>query len=260
VPDNQTFRSSYTNIGQINMKPLPPKEVVLGRPLFDPNPDTFVAKRAVADYELRRCHLSDFVVVAFQVLIAEGHLTKKQVDIFETDYVRGAKLRASRKHDGQDARAPDNTIITWGSVGFSGAEGGDPGPWSVETLKEAPGYADWLKKLKQTDEDVEAKGGIVNEPLPAPEEVRKANEYVAIPMKPKSTKQVTTSTNKDNGAAQERPAGNSRERGTLLDRLVAATKAIDEALVALATHEAADETGDGTILDGGEERDEDYGR
>jgi hypothetical protein len=68
------------------------KALMASRPLWDPDPQTFVALDAAKNKDLRRVRLSDFAVIAFAMNITGGQLTKGVVDIFENVYVRGAVL------------------------------------------------------------------------------------------------------------------------------------------------------------------------
>jgi hypothetical protein len=150
------------------------------RPLWDPNPQTFVAQDAVKNKDLRRVRLSDFAVIAFAMNITGGHLTKGAVDIFENVYVRGAKPRRTRLHEGHPALAPDGTVMSMDGIAYPGDTGQPAGQWNTTNVDKCPGFANWVAQLRQSSAEMVANGhniGVKNMPLPDEEELEDANDY-----------------------------------------------------------------------------------
>jgi hypothetical protein len=64
------------------MTPLPPKDVIESRPLWNPDPETFVGTSAIAlilptqanNTRLYRVRLSDWLLGAFEMFLQEGVL------------------------------------------------------------------------------------------------------------------------------------------------------------------------------------------
>jgi hypothetical protein len=169
------------------------------RPLFDPLPATFVAEEALANKDLHRCRLSDFVVVAFLILVKEGKIKLRDVVNFETVFNERRKIRVLRVHEGQPALAPDGTVLAMDDGPYSGSTDLDEGPWTLENVKECPGYADWFKCLSQTASDLLTQGihpRDINNPLPSQDELNKANAQEGTPAKKakKSAKEAETMT------------------------------------------------------------------
>jgi hypothetical protein len=75
------------------------RPVMASRPLFDPEPENFVANETIKDAMLKICRLSDFVVVAFAVLVKETYLLPEDVKGFTTvfqdshDYLDGIQAQ-----------------------------------------------------------------------------------------------------------------------------------------------------------------------
>ncbi|RDW65400.1 hypothetical protein BP5796_10092 [Coleophoma crateriformis] len=175
------------------------------RPLWDPDPEYFVAKEALNDAarplsdprSIKRVKISDFLIVAFAVLIKEKYINITQVDKFETVYVIGARVRQARKtipkeYRGRAARAPDakhSIIKIREKVGirtidipYSGSEDvGEEeaaGMWDLENIRDCPGYAQWVEELKRTAAAFFAKGyrrDQMNAPFPSPGALAHAN-------------------------------------------------------------------------------------
>jgi hypothetical protein len=113
-------------------------------------PVCFVVEELMNQEEWRRVRLSDFVVVVIYFALAEGKITKGQVDRFESEYKKGAILRAMRPHEGHPALAPDGSVLVWDDKVMQGSTNRGPGTWTVLTVSGCVGYADWLKKLLQS--------------------------------------------------------------------------------------------------------------
>jgi len=133
-------------------------------------------------------------VVALAILIDEGYVKPKHVDWFETVYhARGgsAQLRKDRWHEGHPARAPDGTIMyqdtATGTEAWGGDEGGgvEHGEWTIETVKNCPGYKEWLEKLKWGTRinDINDKD-LINSPYPDVDACEKANRLADARLKP----------------------------------------------------------------------------
>lgn len=119
------------------------------RPLYDPDPDRWNPHLAFLNNAMRRCRLSDFSIVAFAVLIYNGVLLRRQVDVFGIEYEAGANLRATHIHDGRPALAPDGTVMCIGSESFPGNSGLPAGPWNLDNVDQCPGYEQWMDSLKR---------------------------------------------------------------------------------------------------------------
>ena len=173
------------------------------RPLYNPNPSTFVGRDVVKDKELRRVRVSDFVVVALQIHIDNNIITKAAVDIFETVYVRGAKPRLTRVHEGEPALAPDGTVLSMNNVPYPGSSGLAAGPWTTANVKDCDGYDAWLKRILQTEEQMVAAGNNANEknmPRPEDDDLATANAYQPPPMK-RAEKSAAQGSKKEKGKA-----------------------------------------------------------
>jgi hypothetical protein len=140
------------------MTPPISKQIMAGRPLYDPDPDTFVARDVVTRRDLRRVRLSDFAVVTFQMHIQTGLLNKVAVDIFENVYIRGAKVRVTRLHEGRPALAPDGTVMSMGGFAYPGSTSQIAGQWNTENVKNCPGYDTWIARLTQDENQMVGRG------------------------------------------------------------------------------------------------------
>jgi hypothetical protein len=69
-------------------------------PLCNFDPKYFVAKKPIGDLMIKRCWISDFMVVAFGVLMRADYFTSKEVDFFGIIYTEEANVRYWRKHEG----------------------------------------------------------------------------------------------------------------------------------------------------------------
>ena len=159
------------------------------RPLYNPDPDTFVAKDLVSMQDMQRVRLSDFVVIALQINIQEGKVRLAEVDLFENVYIRGAKPCLSCVTEGHPACAPDNTIMSHEDRAYPGSTGKPAGPWTTKTVKDCPGYDEWLKRIIQSAQDLYARGVDIqrkNMLLPDPADLAVANALVLMPMKRKA--------------------------------------------------------------------------
>lgn len=154
------------------MTPNINKNIMLSRPLWDPSPSTFVVTEAVKMNALRRVRLSDFVIIAFEMAIRTGTVTKKAVDMFESVYVRGAEVRHLRKqdrslHEGSPALAPDGTVMKHDGVAYPGSSVIEAGEWTTNTVWKCRGYYDWLADLLKTTDDLTASERLhLNSPYP----------------------------------------------------------------------------------------------
>jgi len=172
------------------MTPPITKAIMASRPLYDPDPDTFVPQDVVQQRDLRRVRLSDFAVVALQLNIKNGHISKAAVDLFENVYVRGAKPRTTRVHEGRPALAPDGSVMSMNGDAYPGASQQPAGKWNIENVHDCPGYKDWLAKLTQTESEMEASGFPIsskNCPFPSKEDLDTANAYSPNSEPPKAT-------------------------------------------------------------------------
>ena len=168
-----------------------------GRPLYNPEPDTFVAQEVVGDANLRRVRLSDFAVIALLMNIELKVLTTTQVDIFENVFIRGAKPRSARVFEGEPARAPDGTIMCHGDKAYKGSTNEPPGPWTIKNVSTCAGYTAWVSKITQSAADLVSRGANVarkNEPMPDPAVLAAANAVALKPMnlKPKPGSSVSS--------------------------------------------------------------------
>jgi hypothetical protein len=163
-----------------SMTPPITKELMASRPLYDPAPANFVARDVLRTHDLRRVRLSDFAVVAFHMLTKTGHVSKAAVDMFENVYVRGAKPRVMRLHEGQAALAPDGTVMSIGSIAYPGSSRQKAGEWDTDNVQDCPGYQAWLAQLQQSEEQMVARGHAAaqkNAPPPPEKDLRNANMY-----------------------------------------------------------------------------------
>jgi hypothetical protein len=201
------------------MTPPITKAIMASRPLYDPDPDTFVARDIVKDLSMRRVRLSDFVVVALQINIRAGVIKHAEADVFENVFVRGAKPRLIRVHEGHPARAPDNSIMSHLDAAYPGSTGEAAGPYSTQDVETCAGYETWLKRITQSEEDLVARGIDVsrkNQPLPDPATLEEAN---ALVLKKMSSRQSLEAKAREDGSDDERSgAGSQRARSTARER------------------------------------------
>lgn len=171
------------------MTPLPPKEIAASRPLWNPEPETFAAISAVAlasptqsnNTRLHRVRLSDWLIGAFEILLQEGVLQPSEVDMFETVYVQGCKVRKTRKPEGLTFLAPDGSVMQLDDRVLEGSlQLGlrpDSKRWTAESVQNCLGYKEWHAKLKHSVDDL--LGGMVhNSPRPNEAVVRASNLWV----------------------------------------------------------------------------------
>lgn len=178
------------------MTPPISKQLMASRPLYDPSPSTFVAEDLVKQKELRRVRLSDFAVVALHLNIKAGTVTKAAVDMFENVYVRGAKVRATRVHEGRPALAPDNTVISMNGAAYPGKSGQPAGEWNTENVKDCEGYDNWIAAITQSEKTMVERGfrpGRKNQPFPAQDLLTEANSCVLSPVKKEPAKKASAS-------------------------------------------------------------------
>jgi len=65
-----------------------------------------------------------------------------------------------------------------GSEAYAGSTQLSGGPWTVETVHNCPGYAEWLEKLKQGVEDLPV--GMANTPYPDANDLKVMNDWKPI--------------------------------------------------------------------------------
>jgi hypothetical protein len=159
------------------------------RPLYNPDKSSFAVLKFVADAKkevsLQSARLSDYVVVVLAIAIKEKVLKRSDVQIFETVYADGAKLRGFRTHDGLPGLAPDNTPL-----GIKDEEGnivashgcllqfllGSPNrsteaEWNIDDIHHFEDYSEWRDILLVTEKEFIARGvdpHMINTPLPDP--------------------------------------------------------------------------------------------
>lgn len=92
--------------------------MVASRSLFETDPDYFFAKLAVIDPRIKRCRLSDFVVMALAVLFENGYLDKLEVAWFETAYcLRDGSLLVNRaNHKNTELNRPARALMVCSSI------------------------------------------------------------------------------------------------------------------------------------------------
>jgi len=188
------------------MTPPISKELMASRPLYNPDPDTFVAQDAVKDRTLRYVRLSDFAVLAFNMNIWSGQVNKAAVDMFENVYVRGAKPRLSRVHEGRPALAPDGTVMSIGGIAYPGSSGQRVGQWHPDNVKGCPGYQQWITQLTQTEAQIVARGYDAdekNKPLPDANDLATASSLVPTQaIRPSESKALKNPKGEDKGKSR----------------------------------------------------------
>ena len=110
--------------------------------------------------------------------------------------MRGAKVRDARLHQGRPALAPDGTVMGMRREDGApievycgnGSHGYEMGPWTVENVHACPGYAAWLRGLRQSVQAVRnANPGIgermIGGPWPSERALVKANAFINVPQK-----------------------------------------------------------------------------
>lgn len=70
----------------------------------------------------KKKHLSDWAVGMLLLSIRRGDITRKQADIFESVFVRGAKVRKGREHRGAPMLGPGGEVIVIDGVEYCGGE------------------------------------------------------------------------------------------------------------------------------------------
>jgi hypothetical protein len=168
-------------LAAVTMTPPITRATMASRPLYNPDPDFFVAREIVLNASMRRVRLSDFAVIALLMNIQLKILTTAQVDIFENVFIRGAKPRAARVFEGEPARAPDGTIMSHGNGIYAGNSEEAAGPWTIYNVSTCPGYPGWMAKITQSAADLIARGADIarkNEPMPDPAALAAANAVV----------------------------------------------------------------------------------
>jgi hypothetical protein len=201
------------------MTPPITKEIMASRPLYDPDPNTFVARDIIKELSMRRVRLSDFAVVALQINIREGFIKHAEADIFENVFIRGARPRATRIHEGRPSRAPDNSIMSHLGVAYPGSTDEAAGAFSTQDVRNCTGYEAWVKRITQSEEDLVARGVDVrmkNQPLPDPAALEVANAYV---LKKMNIRRKSEETVGGEDSDDEKPdASNQRAKGTTQKR------------------------------------------
>lgn len=132
------------------MTPLITTATMASRPLYDP-PVSATSVRTIFRPAFVQGHfqhrLSDHVIGVIQVSIRLGLVTKAKADVYETAFVRGAKPRKHRSHEGCAFLAPDGTAMTMFGVAYGGASGIPAGAWNLDNISTHPTYATWLRNV-----------------------------------------------------------------------------------------------------------------
>jgi len=120
------------------------------RPLYDP-PVSNTSVRTIFRPAFVQSHfqhrLSDHVMGVIQVGIRLGLVTKAKADVYETAFIRGAKPRKHRTHEGRAFLAPDGTAMSMFGVAYSGASSIAAGTWNLDNVSTHPTYATWLRNV-----------------------------------------------------------------------------------------------------------------
>jgi hypothetical protein len=163
------------------MTPKIYKRDVDARPLYDPDPNTFVIHTLVIalakDNEFCLVRISDWLAGAVELAVAEKKIRKNQAELFQTPYVKGVKFRKLRYHEGLPFLAPDGSpMLIQGQCMDGGQDLGIPN-WTItsdnddpRSVKNCPVYVDWRDRILQTHEVMIGAGGTLedeNGPLAA---------------------------------------------------------------------------------------------
>lgn len=93
------------------MTPLPSKERLEARQTYCPTPGSVTASDLCRMTHRKKKHLSDWAVGCLAYGILTRRITRHQADIFESVFVRGAKLRKTRKCVGDPFLGPDDLVV-----------------------------------------------------------------------------------------------------------------------------------------------------
>ncbi|RFU29928.1 hypothetical protein B7463_g6403, partial [Scytalidium lignicola] len=120
------------------------------RPLYDPSPaeaniDKIMSATFTQTHYQHR--LSDHVMGMLQMAIKTGKITKTKADVFETVFIRGAKPRKHRTHEGHAFLAPDGTAMVMFGVRYGGGENIAAGAWDLDNVGSHSNYHNWLNDL-----------------------------------------------------------------------------------------------------------------
>ena len=131
------------------MTPLPSKEQLSRRQVYNPIPGTVSATELVEMAHRRKKRLSDWAVGALMLGIQNGEITRKQADIFQSVFVRGAKIRKTREHVGHPFLGPDKEIMTIDGKDYPGDSkvGKNTSRLALEDVRSHPGYDAWFREL-----------------------------------------------------------------------------------------------------------------
>ena len=135
------------------MTPLPTKERLERRQLYDPVPGSVTAKDLVQMEFRKKKHLSDWAVGALLLAIQNGEITKVKADLFQTVFVRGAKPRKTRVHAGEPFLGPGGELMTIAGIEYAGhltnAQTRVLPRLAMEAVGAHPNYRTWIDALFQ---------------------------------------------------------------------------------------------------------------
>jgi hypothetical protein len=103
------------------MTPLPTRAELAARPLFDAPIGSIHVSDLVTLTNRKKNRLSDHWVGVLVIAAETGVITKTQGDMFESDFVRGLKIRKTRAAAGSPFLGPDGLIVVLQGRTLSGA-------------------------------------------------------------------------------------------------------------------------------------------
>lgn len=143
------------------MTPLPSKERLAARQTYDPLPGSVTPKELCRMNHRKKKHLSDWAVGCLAYGMQKGIINQYDADIFESVFVRGAKLRKTRLNAGHPFLGPDGEVVVVQGVALVGEDPNDDlakaARIPMSELFAHPKFNDW---------EVEMGGGIEKEPWP----------------------------------------------------------------------------------------------
>ncbi len=130
------------------MTPNPGKVRWNRRQVYDPAPGSVSPLQLVRMSHRKKKHLSDWAVGALMLAIQAGNISKKQADIFQSVFVRGANIRKIRKHSGRPFLGPGGEIMTIKGVEYAGGDGADDSTprLALEDVASHPRYKTWKEE------------------------------------------------------------------------------------------------------------------
>ena len=130
------------------MTPLPDPAELASRPLFNPSAGLIHVRDLVELTFRTKNLLSDHIIGVLVVGAHVGSITKTQGDRFESDFVRGLKIRKAHVPAGEPFLGPDGLVMV---LQGRALRGGYPhlgvSPLTLDTMAGHPNYNGWLNTI-----------------------------------------------------------------------------------------------------------------